>query len=159
MQINELLLFVWSLASMKKKYSNNRLFLILVIILVPLALIGGQLINDEKNHQLNDASSSSVDNSAKNNLASNNGYFQYDTNVVWAVNVGGTKYVGVDGISYQADTSTSSLITGDVGNIEKIKGSQDSFIYESFRSGELTINHPLENGLYDIIFKFAVFFN
>ena len=140
---------------MKKKYSNNRLFLILVIILVPLALIGGQLINDEKNHQLNDASSSSVDNSAKNNLASNNGYFQYDTNVVWAVNVGGTKYVGVDGISYQADTSTSSLITGDVGNIEKIKGSQDSFIYESFRSGELTITHPLENGLYDIIFKFA----
>jgi beta-glucanase (GH16 family) len=124
---------------MKNKYSNNTSLLILVLVLIPVLLIGRQLISDEENIQLHDPIFSSSDN----------------TDVVWAVNVGGAEYVGVDGITYQADTSLPSLIGGEIGNIEIIKGSQDSFIYQSFRSGELTIKHPLENGLYDIIFKFA----
>jgi hypothetical protein len=124
---------------MNNKYSNNTSLLILVLILTPVLFLGLQLIDDENISQSDDSNSSSIVN----------------TNVVWAVNVGGTEYVGVDGISYKADTSLSSLIPGDIGNIETIKGSQDSFIYQSFRSGELTIKQPIENGFYDITFKFA----
>jgi beta-glucanase (GH16 family) len=136
---------------MKNKYSNNRSLLILVLILIPALIIGRQLINDEEINQPHGTKLSIADNNATNKI----GYFQHNTNVVWAVNVGGTKYVGVDGITYEADSSLPSLIGGDIGNIETIKGSQDSFIYQSFRSGDLSIKQPMENGLYDIIFKFA----
>jgi beta-glucanase (GH16 family) len=137
---------------MKNKFTNKTSLLILVIILILALLVGRELTNEEENNQPHATNSTSTDYNTTNNVDTQKDYFQYNTNVVWAVNVGGTKYVGVDGITYQAD---SSLIIGDIGEIETIKGSQDSYIYESFRSGELTIKHPLENGLYDIIFKFA----
>jgi len=85
------------------------------------------------------------DNNFSANIAVNSG-------VIWAVNVGGEKYLGVDGINYQAD---STLLKGDVGEIENVKGSQDSFLYQSYKSGDLSFKKPLENGVYDIIFKFA----
>ena len=71
---------------------------------------------------------------------------------VWAINIGGPAYQGIDGINYQAD---NLQIAGKIKTINKIKGSQDSFIYQSYRSGDLTIKQPFENGLYDISFKFA----
>ena len=124
---------------MKNKYSKNTSLLISVLILIPVLLIGQQLIKDEDNSQSHVPNSTSTEN----------------TDVVWAVNVGGTEYVGVDGISYQADTALTPLIAGEIGRIETIKGSQDSFIYQSFRSGDVAIKQPIKNGLYDIIFKFA----
>ena len=41
-------------------------------------------------------------------------------NVVWAVNVGGAAYEGVDGTVYEAE---SSVRGGEVGTLEKVKGS------------------------------------
>ncbi|MBA6381506.1 family 16 glycosylhydrolase [Colwellia sp. BRX10-6] len=132
---------------MKNKQSNKKSLLVLVLILIPVLLIGRALISDDERYQSDDAHLSSVhqgdkqsDHSEKNNT------------VVWAINVGGSKYVGVDGISYQADQSITSC---DIGTIENIKGSQDSFIYQSFRFGNIGIKQPMENGQYDIIFKFA----
>ncbi len=145
-------LLVWGFNSMKNKYSNNKPLLILVLILIPALFIGLQLLNDEVSNQPDDSHVALVKNDIETNSDKHSGYSQYNSNVIWAVNVGGTKYVGVDGITYQTD---SSLITGDVGNIEIIKGSQDSFIYQSYRTGDVNINHAVENGLYDIIFKFA----
>ncbi len=81
-----------------------------------------------------------------------NTFLPITNDVVWAVNVGGKEYIGVDGITYQADSLSSA---GDVGEIKQIKGSQDNFIYQSYRVGDLAINKAIENGSYDIIFKFA----
>ncbi|MCW8833950.1 MAG: family 16 glycosylhydrolase [Colwellia sp.] len=75
-----------------------------------------------------------------------------NSDIVWAVNIGGEEYIGVDGITYQADSLSSS---SDVGEIKQIKGSQDDFIYQSYRAGDLVISQAIENGSYDIIFKFA----
>ncbi|MEH6551522.1 MAG: family 16 glycosylhydrolase [Pseudomonadales bacterium] len=77
--------------------------------------------------------------------------FQNDS-LIWAVNVGGPEYVGVDGISYGADTG---VVTGEVEQIAEILGSQDSFIYKSYRFGDVQIHQPIENGVYNISFKFA----
>ena len=71
---------------------------------------------------------------------------------VWAVNIGGEQYQGVDGITYQTD----NLGLGDnKGTIDVIKGSQDSLLFQSYRLGDLTLQQPIENGSYEIIFKFA----
>ncbi|MDX1480280.1 MAG: family 16 glycosylhydrolase [Woeseiaceae bacterium] len=71
---------------------------------------------------------------------------------VWAVNVGGPAYTALDGTVYSADESASG---GDVGRIEAVKGSQDPTLYRSFREGDVAIAHPIDNGIYDIIFHFA----
>jgi beta-glucanase (GH16 family) len=135
---------------MKNKYTKNTFLLILVSILIPVMVIGCTLKSDEVNNQ------SSVDNdvtsNVKNKMGNESEYFQYTHDVVWAVNVGGKEYVGVDGITYEAD---SSSMMGDIGTIESIKGSQDSFIFQSYRTGDLAITQPMENGFYDIVFKFA----
>lgn len=119
----------------------------MVLILIPVLLIGQALISDDESYQSDEAhlASAHQGDQQSDHLEKNN-------TVVWAINVGGSEYVGVDGISYQAD---QSIITGDIGTIENIKGSQDSFIYQSFRFGNIGIKQPMENGLYDIIFKFA----
>jgi beta-glucanase (GH16 family) len=75
-----------------------------------------------------------------------------DTDLVWAVNVGGPAYEGIDGTQYQAEESVSG---GTVGTMETVKGSQDAFLYKSFREGDVEITRPLENGTYDITFHFA----
>ncbi|TWX52602.1 family 16 glycosylhydrolase [Colwellia hornerae] len=132
---------------MKNKQSNKKSLLVLVLILIPVLLIGQALISDDESYQSDEAhlASAHQGDQQSDHLEKNN-------TVVWAINVGGSEYVGVDGISYQAD---QSIITGDIGTIENIKGSQDSFIYQSFRFGNIGIKQPMENGLYDIIFKFA----
>ncbi len=76
----------------------------------------------------------------------------FNQHIVWAVNVGGESYQGVDGITYQAD----HLELGENKyTIDIIKGSQDSTLFQSYRLGDLSINHPIENGRYEIILKFA----
>jgi len=71
---------------------------------------------------------------------------------VWAINVGGDAYTGIDGTAYIAEESVSG---GDAGRMETVKGSQDPFLYRSFREGDVEIAHPIENGTYDITFHFA----
>ena len=107
------------------------------------------LTNDENNNQAHESNLPSTGDNVTNKADKQSGYFQNGNDVVWAVNVGGKEYVGVDGITYQADSSSIA------GDIENIKGSQDSFIYQSYRTGDLNITQPMENGFYDIIFKFA----
>ena len=70
----------------------------------------------------------------------------------WAINVGGEAYETMDGTRFEQE---SSVTGGTVGSIETIKGSQDSFLYESYREGDIEVNHPIPNGTYDITFHFA----
>ncbi len=118
---------------MKNKNNKNALFYTSPLILIFITIIGCMSLNGDEKISPDDTT-------------------YISKNVVWAVNVGGKTHIGVDGITYQADLSS---ITGEVGNIENIKGSQDGFIYQSYRTGDLTIEQPIENGVYDIIFKFA----
>jgi len=76
----------------------------------------------------------------------------YHDCVVWAINIGGDEYLGSDGVNYQADKLT---IAAEKGQINKIYGSQDPYIFSSYRVGALHLEHPLDNGVYDITFKFA----
>ncbi|MEM1175885.1 MAG: hypothetical protein AAGI27_13825, partial [Pseudomonadota bacterium] len=62
---------------------------------------------------------------------------QADTPFIWATNVGGDAYVGIDGVEYEAESSVSG---GTVGTMDKVKGSQDPTLYQSFREGEITVD-------------------
>ncbi len=75
-----------------------------------------------------------------------------ETDVVWAVNVGGPAYEGIDGTHYEAEASISG---GTVGKMEVVKGSQDPFLYQSYRVGDIHVARPVANGVYDITFHFA----
>ncbi len=74
------------------------------------------------------------------------------TDVVWAVNVGGPAYQGVDGTHYEAESSVQG---GTVRSLEKVKGSQDEPLYQTYREGDITVARPMANGIYDITFHFA----
>ncbi|MEM7136974.1 MAG: family 16 glycosylhydrolase [Myxococcota bacterium] len=71
---------------------------------------------------------------------------------VWAVNVGGPAYRGIDGTEYEAE---SSVTGGTVGSLDTVKGSQDPVLYETYRSGDVHIDRPIANGTYDVTFHFA----
>ena len=71
---------------------------------------------------------------------------------LWAVNIGGPAYKAVDGTQYRAD---SSVTGGNTDELETIKGSQDAFLYKSYREGDIKVVHPLVNGVYDITLHFA----
>jgi beta-glucanase (GH16 family) len=75
-----------------------------------------------------------------------------DTDLVWAINVGGPAYDGVDGTAYLAEESVSG---GTVGTMELVKGSQDPALYETYRTGDIEIAQPIANGTYDVTFHFA----
>ena len=74
------------------------------------------------------------------------------TDLVWAINVGGPAFTGMDGTSYEAEDSVAG---GTVGTMETVKGSQDPFLYESYREGDIKVARPIANGTYDITFHFA----
>ncbi|MDH3612764.1 MAG: family 16 glycosylhydrolase [Gammaproteobacteria bacterium] len=74
------------------------------------------------------------------------------TDLVWAVNVGGAAYTGIDGTQYEAEASIQG---GEIGQMETVKGSQDAFLYKSYREGDIEVARPMENGIYDITFYFA----
>jgi len=75
-----------------------------------------------------------------------------NSNVVWAVNIGGEQYQGLDGITYQSDTLA---LENPKGTVSSIKGSQDSVLFQSYRSGNINIQQLIDNGSYELIFKFA----
>ena len=70
----------------------------------------------------------------------------------WALNVGGPAYTGADGTVYLADESTNG---GNIGRLEAVKGSQDQFLYQSYREGDIEVSRSIANGIYDITFHFA----
>ena len=74
------------------------------------------------------------------------------TDLVWAINVGGPAYDGIDGTSYGAEESVSG---GTVGTMELVKGSQDPTLYQTYRTGDIQVAHPIANGIYDVTFHFA----
>lgn len=73
-----------------------------------------------------------------------------DLSVEWALNIGGEAYTGDDGIAYDADTRGTKEAL-----IDSIRGTQDGTVFKSYRLGENTLSYPLENGCYDLIFKFS----
>ncbi|MDJ0910000.1 MAG: family 16 glycosylhydrolase [Woeseiaceae bacterium] len=75
-----------------------------------------------------------------------------ETDLVWAVNVGGPAYDGVDGTSYEAESSVSG---GTIGEMEQVKGSQDPTLYQTYREGDIRVARAIENGSYDLTFHFA----
>jgi hypothetical protein len=75
-----------------------------------------------------------------------------DTDLVWAVNIGGPAYIALDGTEYGAEVSVSG---GRVGAMELVKGSQDPVLYRTFREGDIRVDHPIPDGVYDITFHFA----
>ena len=70
----------------------------------------------------------------------------------WAVNIGGPEYTGADGTRYIAEEFVSG---GTVGSLDEILGSQDPQLYQSYREGDIRIDRPIANGIYDITFHFA----
>lgn len=75
-----------------------------------------------------------------------------DADVAWAVNVGGPAYAGLDGTRYEAEASVSG---GQTGRMETVKGSQDPALYRTYRIGDVRVDHPIANGIYDVTFHFA----
>lgn len=76
----------------------------------------------------------------------------FSKGMITAINIGGAAYLGNDGIQYAADTLNSPAKKG---VIEAIKGSQDPTLFKTFRRGDLALAFPVDNGLYDVTFKFA----
>ncbi|NND00318.1 MAG: family 16 glycosylhydrolase [Gammaproteobacteria bacterium] len=68
------------------------------------------------------------------------------------MNVGGPEHLGADGIHYEADKISISTPNR---RIENIRGAQDSSVYKTYREGELRLQQPLANGIYDITLLFA----
>jgi beta-glucanase (GH16 family) len=77
---------------------------------------------------------------------------QSETDLVWAVNIGGPAYAGSDGTEYEAENSVSG---GSLGTMEVVKGSQDPTLYQTYREGDIAIARPIPDGTYDITFHFA----
>ena len=75
-----------------------------------------------------------------------------ESDLVWAVNVGGSSYLVVDGTAYEAE---SSVAGGDRGTMATVKGSQDAELYRTFRTGDIRVVREIPNGTYDITFHFA----
>jgi beta-glucanase (GH16 family) len=74
------------------------------------------------------------------------------TDPAWAVNVGGGAYTGVDGTVYEAESSVQG---GNVGEIAAAGSTQDAYLYQSYREGDISIARALANGVYDLTFHFA----
>lgn len=74
------------------------------------------------------------------------------SDVVWAVNVGGDAYRSSDGIEYAAD---ELVVGGEAGAMTSVKGSQDPDLYKTYRHGDIAVNRPIDNGVYDVTFHFA----
>jgi len=69
-----------------------------------------------------------------------------------AINIGGGAYRAVDGVDYEAD---AGHFGGQVETLQGIKGSQDAFLYESFRRGDFSVARSIADGTYDVTMHFA----
>ncbi len=74
------------------------------------------------------------------------------TDLVWAMNVGGPAYEGVDGTPYEAENSIKG---GTAGKLDVVKGSQDSPLYHGYRAGDISVTKAMDNGVYDVTLHFA----
>lgn len=72
--------------------------------------------------------------------------------LVYAVNVGGDAYTAKDGTPYIAD---DGRVTGERGVSDKIKGSQNPELYQTYRFGDVGFAMPIDDGRYDVTLKFA----
>ncbi len=70
----------------------------------------------------------------------------------WAINVGGPAYSSTDGIEFESD---DDRVSGTAATLEGIKGSQDSFLYETYRGGDINVSRAVPNGTYDVTLYFA----
>lgn len=71
---------------------------------------------------------------------------------VWAVNIGGEAFTGVDGTIYSADDCRCG---GTVKKMPQVLGSQDVGLYLQYREGGIKLKRPFKNGRYDFTFHFA----
>ena len=74
-----------------------------------------------------------------------------DDTVQLAINYGGPAHHSADGIAYQADAEKSGV----AGTISDIRGAQDPTIFQTYRSGELNLSYPLQNGEYTVTLNFT----
>lgn len=75
--------------------------------------------------------------------------------IVWAVNFGGPKFQGLDQVVYQQDLKTAYKPGAiESGLVDKVLGAQQDDIYLSYIEGDMSLTHPLNNGVYDVILKF-----
>lgn len=142
---------------MKEKDINiNKLKCFISFILIVSFLSGCNLADNNVDNSTNALKIRKAVNESSQKNTINSVKHAVNSNIAWAINIGGEQYQGVDGINYAADTLQSSDNSlGEIGTIDAIKGSQDSALFQSYRIGDLSIQHPLENGSYEIIFKFA----
>lgn len=75
-----------------------------------------------------------------------------ETDLVWAVNIGGPAYIGSDGTRFAAEESVSG---GEIAVLDAVQGSQDGLLYQRYRVGDIQVAHPIANGSYDVTFHFA----
>ena len=134
--------------------SNCLNYLMTIFIMFSLAACGNansseEIKNTENQSETKLTNDSSLESTSKQQEGKT---FSHMDSVVLALNVGGEKFSGLDGHEYIADDIN---VGGQVGVIDTMKGSQDSLLYQSYRAGDLSIQHPVDNGLYDITFKFA----
>lgn len=75
------------------------------------------------------------------------------SNVVFAVNAGGSAFTASNGITYQADTKFVG--GGKFQTTAAIANTTDDVLYQSERYGNFNYNIPVANGTYEITFKLA----
>lgn len=103
---------------------------------IVLASLGFTLLGCQAEHAGNGAATSDI----------------AETELVWAMNVAGDSFTAIDGTEYKAEESVSG---GESGWQDEVKGSQDEFIYQSYREGDVAVTHPVANGVYDLTLKFT----
>lgn len=72
--------------------------------------------------------------------------------VVHAINVGGSSFTASDGKHYERDGVSEGLTYRAVG---EIYGTTDDELYLTERYGDFSYHFPVDDGLYEITFKFA----
>jgi hypothetical protein len=88
-------------------------------------------------------------------VVSDNSYnlLEAGSNVVFATNAGGPKYVAADGTVYMADTHFSRSRTAKTS--ARIGDTEDDAVYQSERYGNFSYDIPVPNGNYIVTLKFA----
>ncbi|NND59757.1 MAG: hypothetical protein HKN49_05765, partial [Gammaproteobacteria bacterium] len=72
--------------------------------------------------------------------------------VVFAINVGGPAYTSVTGLAFDADQGVDG---GVAHTLDKVLGSQDDDLYQTYREGAVRISRDVPPGFYDVTLHFA----
>lgn len=76
----------------------------------------------------------------------------YANNIAFAINLGGENYPASNGVNFEKDTTNLGL---SLGTADKILGSQDAELYQTYVEGDFELNKALPNGKYDVTLLFA----